>query len=396
MRASRLIVLLLLLLALPPAGCLSLRREPPRPGSTELGAKEIVLPAQLLDNILVVEAKWDKYGPYHFLVDTGSAVTLVTPELAQRYLAADQPLPDAPRVEVQSSDGRTTVLSATLLRRIELGRARFNNVPAYVYDCSQLTEKMGIRIDGVLGFPLFRSIHLTLDYPRRRVVLRSPELAGPPPGGATLSFNNSSKTPIIPIRLGDRTFSALVDSGRDEALSLNPLGLAPKFASGPTEGPTIATVAGDRTEQVGRLADTLFLGDTPVPRPVVEVTDDLSALGGGILKYFTITFDQGHDKVTFLREGAEPIAIPGLRSTGISFRKYPAYWRVVGIIPGSPADGAEVEPGDLVARINGEPVSKWGVSRYEQLTATADSVTFTFLLGTRESDKRLRVADLVP
>jgi hypothetical protein len=384
------------LLALLLSGCLFVRREPPRPGSTDLGRSEIVLPARLVDNTLIVEAKWDHFGPYHFLIDTGSSVTLVTSELADRYAAKEVPNPEAPRVQVQSADGRTTVLPATVLRRIELGRARFIDVPALVYDCTPLTRKLGVRIDGVLGFPLFRKIELTLDYPHERVLLRPSQLARPPTEGFTLSFNNASKTPLIPVRIGDRTFIALVDSGSDETLSVNPVGLAPRFAFGPTEGPTVNTLTGERTEAVGRLAETVYLGDYAVPRPVVEVTDDLSALGGGILRYFTITFDQGHDKVTFFRSTAEPIAVPGLRGTGLSFHKTPAYWRVVGVIPGSPADGAEIEPGDLVTRINGEPVGRWDVRRFEKLMAGSGSATLTFLYGPREIDRKLKVVDIVP
>jgi S1-C subfamily serine protease len=129
---------------------------------------------------------------------------------------------------------------------------------------------------------------------------------------------------------------------------------------------------------------------------VVEVSDDLSALGGGILKYFTITFDQGHDKVTFYRNATDPVAVPGRRSTGLSFRKTPAYWRVVGVVPGSPADGAEVEPGDLVTRIDGEPVATWDLVRFERLMANTESVVLTFLDGPREASKTIKVVDLVP
>ncbi len=61
------------------------KREAPRPGRTTLDSPLVVLPAQTLGNYLIVEAKWDRHGPYHFLIDTGSTVTQVTPELAKRY-----------------------------------------------------------------------------------------------------------------------------------------------------------------------------------------------------------------------------------------------------------------------------------------------------------------------
>ena len=377
------------------AGCFSLDREVPKAPKTDLGDKTVVLPVRTLDNLLIVEAKWDRDGPYHFLIDTGLSVTMVTPELAARYGEKNVKAPEGPQVRVQSFDGKIATLPSVRLSRIELGRARFSNVPALIYDCADLTGQLGVRIDGILGFPLFRRTVLTLDYPNQQVRL-APLGTAEPARGSAIAFNNSSKTPLIPIRLGDRTFIALIDSGNDETLSLNPLGLSPKYATEPTEGPTVGTLTGDRMEEVGRLSETVSIGDYSVPRSLVEITDEFSALGGGILKHFTITFDQERSQVSFERETSAPIVIPGRRSTGLSFAKTPAYWRVVGIVPGSPADGADVEPGDLAVRINGEPVAKWNVPRFEKLLAGEKEIVFTFLNGAEETSKRLKIYDLVP
>ena len=386
------------LVALLVAGCTSLpssfRRPPPQPGHTTLGAPLVVLPAQMLDNYLIVEARWDRSGPYHFLVDTGSSVTLVTPALAKRFASTNAPL-DGLHVRVKSAEGAIAELPPATLRRIELGEARFDEVPVLVYDCAPLTAHLGVKIDGVLGFPLFRDTLLTLDYPRSRVLLQPANTTALIPG-TSVPLDDSGKTPLIRVRLGDRTLVALVDSGSDAPLSLNPVGLAPRFVNGPRAGATVGTLTGDRPQQVGRLAETLGIGDFVLPRPIVDLTDELSAVGGEILKNFTVTFDQEHDRVIFFRDAHEPIVSPSHRSAGVSFTKTPAYWRVAGVVPGSPAETAGVQPGDLVTRINGEPLAKWDLIRFEQLVATADEIAFTFLNGTAESEKRVRVFELVP
>ncbi len=377
------------------SGCLGVKHAAPKPGLTYVGSRPVTLPCRLLDSVLIVEAKWDKFGPYHFVLDTGSSVTLVSPDLARRYASDASPIPAFPQVRVRSSEGGTALLSAVTLKKIQLGSARFEYVPALVYDCADLTSQFGVKIDGILGFPLFRSAVLTLDYPHERIVLRSRIPEDGLPGEAIL-FNNADKTPLIPIRLGDREFAALIDSGSSAALAINPAGLAPKFSFGPVAGPTVNTLTGDRQSRIGRLSDVVRIGSFDIPRPVAQITDELSSLGGGVLSHFTITFDQEDNEVFFQHDAADSLAIPALRGTGLSFRKTPAYWKVAGVMPGSPAEAGGVRPGDLVTRINGEPVDNWDLPRYGRLVATADRVEFTFIDGAKETAKTIPLVELVP
>ena len=380
-------------------GCAALstpfHRAPPKPGRTTLGSPLVILPAQTPGNCLVVEVKLDRAGPYRFLVDTGSTVTLITPALAKRHAAKDALPPEAPHVRVRSAEGDTAELPAATLRRVELGEARFDDVSVLVYDCAPLSARLGVKIDGVLGFPLFRETLLTLDYPHNRVLVQPANTTALIPG-TTVPLDDSGKTPLIRVRLGDRTIIARVDSGSDAPLSLNPIGLEPRYVVAPRAGGTVGTLTGDRPQQIGRLAETLVIGDFSLPRPIVDLTDELSAIGGEILKNFSVTFDQTHDRVIFQRDSHDPIASPSRRSAGLSFSKTPAYWRIVGIVPASPAETVGVQPGDLIVRVNGEPVAKWELHRYDQLVATADTIAFTFLNGTTESEKRIPVFELVP
>ncbi len=392
---KRLLIALMALAGLIGPGCFSVQRTAPKPGVTRIGSKPVTLPGHLIGNVLVVEDKWDKFGPYHFLVDTGSSVTLVSPEIAKRYVSADERPLDEPQVRVRSAGGGFALLDAVTLKRLQLGNARFEYVPALVYDCADLSAQFGVKIDGVLGFPLFRNAVLTLDYPNERIVLRAKIPDDGLPGEA-IQFDNTDKTPLIPIRLGDREFVALIDSGSAAAIDINPAGLSPKFSFGPVGGPTVSTLAGDQPSRIGRLEGVVRIGSFDVPRPVAEVTDELTSLGGGILSHFTVTFDQRNNEVIFQRDPATPLTIPPLRGTGLSFRKTPAYWKVAGVMPGSPASSAGVAAGDLISRINGEAVAGWDPARYDQLVATADHIEFTFINGAQESDQSLGVAVLVP
>ncbi|MDP3070445.1 MAG: aspartyl protease family protein [Opitutaceae bacterium] len=378
------------------AGCsLMPRRRPPEPGRTTLGSPLVILPAQLIGNYLLLETKWDRHGPYRFLIDTGSSVTLVTPALALRHPGREPFSPAATRVRVTGADGTVKELPRGSLRRIELGEAKFEDLEVLVYDCAPLSAHLGVKIDGVLGFPLFRDTVLTLDYPGGRVILQAAS-DRPLLPGSVIEFDDTLKTPVIPVQIGDRSVVALIDSGSDALFSLNPVGLEPLFSAGPTEGGTVGTLGGQRTRRVGRLAGSLGLGAYTFREPMVDLSDELSAIGGGMLRHFSVSFDQKRDRVTFFRDERTPIPTPALRSPGLGFSKTPAYWRVAAVVPQSPAAAAGVQTGDLVTRINGEPVAKWDLRRYEQLIATAPEIVLAFLNGTAETEKRVGVFELVP
>lgn len=378
------------------AGCSAGTSRPvaPQPGRATLPAAAVVLPAQMIGNFLLVEGKGDRTGAPRFLIDTGSSVTLVSPALARR-LQGREASATAPRVRVAGADGTVSELPRGSLRRLELGDARFDEVDVLLYDCAALSAHLGVRVDGVLGFPLFREMVLTLDYPGGRVVLQR-ALDAPTPAGTVIPFDDARKTPLVTVRLGDRSLVALIDSGSDAWFSLNPVGVAPAYAAGPVVGATVGTIAGDHTQRIGRLAEDLAIGDHVFQRPIVDLTDELSSIGGAMLRHFVVSFDQRRDRVVFSRAAAGPIATPALRSAGVSFSKTPAYWRVAGVVPQSAADAAGIRRGDLVTRINGEAVAKWDFARYERLVATATDLVFSFLNGATESEKRVHVFDLIP
>jgi|UniRef100_UPI00404A7523 hypothetical protein len=395
MRQSALIFCLAGAFLLLAGGCKSLQREAPRPGRTSISSPLVVLPAETIGNYLIVEGKWDRHGPYHFLVDTGSSVTHVSPELAERYRSKNIPPAGIRPVMVKSAAGDIIKLPEITLSLIKLGDARFEDVPVLIYDCTPLSDHLGIKIDGILGFPLFRDTLMTLDYPQSRIIISPYNPAALVPG-RTIAFNNDHRTPQIPLDLGQVQIDALIDSGSDAALNLNPQGLTLDYAVKPRPAVIMGTLSGDHLQYAARLQDSLSIGDYVVRQPLVYLTDGFTSLGGDVLRHFSLTFDQERNRVTIYRESRDPIYIPAKRSTGLTFSKTPAYWRVAGVVPDTPASVSGVQAADLVSRINGEPITQWNLGRYEQLIREASEITYTFLSGTTESSRTLQVIALVP
>ncbi len=382
----------LLLLA---PGCASIQSAISRPGFTKLSEPLVVLPAERLGNLLLVQAKWDRSGPYRFLIDTGSSATLVSPDFARRYGVSSSQPPAAPEVLIGTARGATRALPATTIKRIELGDARFDDVPALILDTEPISLALGVKVDGILGFPLFRETVLSLDYPAAQVQLARPT-AGHGRPGTTIPFNNLRKIPAIPVRVGDASPLVLIDSGSDGPLSLNPVGLALNYAVSQRPGGVTATLTVDEPRTFARLDGAVHLGDIVLDRPIVQLTDGLSAIGGGVLQHFRVTFDQAHNEVTFFREQGGPVTMAPLRSPGLSFTNKGVYWQVAAVIPQSPAAASAIQKGDLVVRIDGEPINQWDRRRFDNLVASAREVTYTLQNGTRESHVTVATYELVP
>lgn len=379
-------------------GCLS--RPGRSPGETHVEPQPVRLPARILSNFFLIEAAQTDGKTYRFMIDTGSSVTLVSPAAAAALKQKENRKTPPRTVPVRGARNVEVELPAVTLKHLQLGAAHFERVPAGIYDFSDLSAHLGLTIDGVIGFPLFRDTLLTLDYPAAQLeIAPNPVIAPAPvrqPRTSIIPYNRELSTPLIPVQMGNESFFVLIDSGSDGGLALNPAGLHPRFVHGPRVGMIVSSLDGDKRQLVGRLDQNITVGTQLVQQPVVDLTEQLSSLGGELLRYFRITFDQQRHFVTLVRSTDGPVEMPGRRSTGLSFRRFPNYWRLLAVVPDTPNSDVPVQAGDLCVRINGELVEKWTFERYAELMKTAPKVTYTFLSGAKEADHEVKIFELVP
>ena len=361
--------------------------QPDSPTSAEF-------PMKLIGGLVVVQAD-DEAGPWNFLIDTGSSATLVSPEFAIRRRSR-QPNPGDATVWLRDATGQAVPVDSVLLDKVDFGPAHFRNVRALVFDCRVISDHLGLKIDGVLGFNLFADARLTLDYPGERIVMSELE-DEEPLRGCVIPITLQNGVPVFEATLGNRPFITLIDSGSDGSLSLDPAGLDQEFIEDPRQGTLIGTLHGNHRQILGRLADTLHISDYQIETPVVDLSGILTSIGGEILQQFEVTFDQSNREVAFYRPG-DDFVIPAKPkiSSGISFVKVSAYWRITAIAPASPASAAGFSIGDLVIRINGEPVDAWDLTRYQALIDAGGTIEYTLLQGREEVTVTADTFALVP
>ncbi|MBI2510604.1 MAG: aspartyl protease family protein [Opitutae bacterium] len=353
----------------------------------------ITVPAEVVADFFIVEAQVAGRGPFQFLVDTGSSVSLVSPALARQLGDAGHATESS--FAIRSSSQRTATLPAIVLPRLELGSATFRRVPAAVFDFGDLSRQLGKRIDGIIGFSVFRDVVFTIDYPARRLVI-DPRGTIVARASGTVDCYGDGGLPLAAVEVGGHRVVALIDTGSDSAVTLNSATDAARLVRDSRRGSVRATLAGDEPQVIGRLDADVRIGPHRVERPPVEMADGLPSLGNGVLRHFAVTFDPRHQLMTLRRDASAPIQFAPQRSVGLGFAREEGEWRVAAIVPDTPAERSDIRVGDRCVRINGQPTPAWPLERYQSLLRASETVTFTFAsAGGREADLRLPVVELV-
>jgi hypothetical protein len=123
----------------------------------------VYIPFTLLGQLIMVEATVDTLTGL-FILDTGSERLVVN---KQHYSPKPQSMPVV-------AAGNTGLVSGALGTHVDSARIQFlvmRNLYAHVVDLGHIETKKNTRIAGILGYDVFKSFELFIDFPNRRIVL---------------------------------------------------------------------------------------------------------------------------------------------------------------------------------------------------------------------------------
>lgn len=225
-------------------------------------------------------------GPYRFVIDTGTgADAFVSPELANEL---QLPTVSETVVNDPSRQGGQRV-PIVLLPSVQIAGVDFYWVRAIRHE---VTGEAG-SCQGLLGFTLFRDYLLTLDFPRRQVLLASGALA--PDGEKTvLPFRMPDGVPIASLRVNKQWVEAQFDSGGGGLTLPEKLAAHLKWVIPPVAFATGKTLTTRFDIKAAKLAADVKVGKYTFTHPVVEIHPafPLVNFGSPPMQSFAITFDQ--------------------------------------------------------------------------------------------------------
>ena len=239
-------------------------------------------------------------GPFHFMLDSGAALNLITPETAARLGVRTEG-----RVMVQGTSDRTSGGGLATVARTSLGSLTQEGQTFAVLAIGYPGA------DGLLGFQWLRQAVTRIDWAARKLTFYDPAtyvyrgIAQPRP----LDFHGN--VPRVEARIDGHAGWFNLDTGDFAGVTVNPAfahatGLDASYTSGQE---TRYGGVGGSAQALLTQARLLEFGDARLPGPQLQLSrqtrDLLSApglagnLGYGVLHRFDIVLDYAHRHVYF-------------------------------------------------------------------------------------------------
>lgn len=354
-----------------------------------------------LDDLGVVSTTIDGKGPYHFVLDTGAGITVLTPEFARRAGLAGTGSTQA------TGTGGTVQVRQLVLRSVGVGRATVPDVAAAIVPLPLDFTYQGDygTIDGVLGYSFLSHFAVTIDMQHHRVTLTTPAGYRRPLGAVGEPADLSDNTPVVQARIDSVPGTFKLDTGDSGSLILtapfvNAYGFARRYPHGAPE--LFEGVGGMQHGRAVRVA-RFTLGGATLRDEVTSLSLATTGVLGGttgnighdVLQRFVFTVDYARKRVDFTPNDLLGAYVPYKRTGAVATRQSDGTLRVIVVVPNSAASNAGIDVGDTLVALNGYPLARLDMAQVAE-AMRGDSVSYTIRRGTGERDVTLALTDLLP
>jgi outer membrane lipoprotein-sorting protein len=320
-------------------------------------------------------------GPYSFILDSGAGLTVVGSDIA-RVLNLDR-VGELPAL----GTGGVDVGSFVNLDSIGISDVVIADIVAGELDLSDLNRFALQPIDGILGYDLFSRFVVQVDYQDSLLTLFLPNDPSVPGGADTLAIELEQNHPMVTAVINDSiTGRFRIDTGSMNYLDLYAhivelYGLIDESRS-TVSNVRIHGLGGQTIESTLGRINSFTLGELTVrdlPCGFSNADSGLFAvegidgnIGGGLLSKFTCTFDYPQGKF-YLTPNPGFYEREEMISAGVVAGKLNGKIVVSQVLAGSSAEENGVLVGDVIAAIEGEPVSGMELYQVHELLNSRES-----------------------
>jgi predicted aspartyl protease len=318
------------------------------------------LPFDLIDNRIVIDVKLNGKGPFRFIFDSGASAVVAPEVVRQLGLEIENLQTGGGGVGEQLVERGEANISETEVGDIHLPAQAFGVISfadtKYVFGAN--------RIDGIIGFPLFKRLVVQVDYERRQLTFTQPAQFAYKGSGTRVPIDFDRHLPLVRGELDGVPGIFVIDTGARSALILyGPFvernNLRTKYKAS-FEGITGWGIGGPVRSQIVRIK-TLKLGAVEVRNLIARLSlqksgaltsaDRAALIGPDVLKQFTTIFDYSRRQIIF--EKNKHYGKPdSYDRSGMWFGHVGDHFEVIDVIAGGPAAEAGIHVGDQILEID--------------------------------------------
>jgi hypothetical protein len=352
---------------------------------------KLTVPFEFHRNLIIIKAYLNNQGPYSFMVDTGISISLIVDPALRDTLN----LTEGRMIKVVGA-GEEEGLEALITPGIEMKFAGVtgNNLTMAILseDVLHLSNYLGIPVHGIIGYDLFSSFVVEINFVEEHMVLYNPGRFRPKRKDKPIPITIEYQKPYVVAKgiLNDSTslpLKLVIDTGAGHGLSLE-VGSDPAIQLPanilPTQlGRGLGGAIHGYLGRINRLSLDGFqlknvLASFPEHEHVQAKLEEVKRngnLGNEILKRFRVVFDYPNRRMIlrtnrFYREPFEhDMSGVHLMAEGREFRRYIIYR----IEPGSAAEAAGLQAYDEILSINFKPVTQMPITQIDKLFRSRDN-----------------------
>lgn len=371
--------------------------------------KKQVIPFTLVKNLMIIPLTINGKGPFNFVLDTGVGLCIITdPTLA------DTLQPTLVRNIKITGFGEGSDITASIATgmNFEIGQIAAKNMAAAILktDAFNLSAMTGIDIHGLIGYELFSSFIVKINYLNQQLTVYRHNTAYLPRKGTRIPISIEERKPYINTEVqlhGGETVMAklILDTGAGHPISLEthdgipftvpPLKIAANLGVGLT-GPINGYLSRVNAVKVGKYELKDVVAAFPNYQDVAAKISSIARngnMGNSILKRFIVVFDYSRSSI-YLRPTISLKApfehdMSGMEliSGGEDFDKV----FVLRVEPNSPAEEVGLQQGDEIISINFKKVQDMTMEEIDALLRSKPDRSLLLEVLIKGEDKTDRV-----
>lgn len=331
------------------------------------------IPFTLVKNLIVVPIMLDSVISLNFILDTGVRTAILTERFYSDFLAINYDR----KISFQGAGSQITV-EAHIARNVSFSLpgvvARRQSMLVLEEDYLELSSQLGMKVEGILGYEIFRSFVVKIDYYANIITLYENGNFKPSRSYEYYPLSIEDTKPYINCSMIDilgqkkKVAKLMLDTGASHALLLHEKDSCEDFVlpAKTIYGNLGRGLAGDIYGNIGRIPYFQFGDKYSFEQVLTSYPEGLSyamlknverdgTIGGEFLRRFTVIFDYKnqalylnknknyHDPFIYSKTGLV------IAAKGVDLNTF----RVVDVRKNSPAAKAGIQPGDIILKVNG-------------------------------------------